>query len=94
MSNYHDTLNKIEQWTIIDVNSPTTRGKILQQIEKDKLNPLQFNMEFYNQYKGKYSLLGQTNLEIVELSKPWRISLTIIKAICKFKRGLKKKSLT
>lgn len=94
MSKYHDTLDKIEQWTQIDINSPTTKGKILQQIETDKLNPLQFNMEFYNQYKEKYSLLGQTNLEIVELSKPWRVSLTIIKAICKFKRGLKKKSLT
>ena len=30
------------------------------------------------------------NLEILELSKNWRTNLTVIKAICKFKRGLKK----
>ena len=94
MSKYHESLDKIKQWTEIDINSPTNRKKILNQIENDYKNPLQFRIDFYNQYKEKYSLLGKTNIELIELSKPWRINLTVIKAVCKFKRGLKKKSLT
>ena len=37
-------------------------------------------------------MLGQTNLELLQLSKPWRVNLTVIKAIYKFKRGLKKQN--
>jgi hypothetical protein len=47
-------------------------------------------MEFYQQRKERYSMLGQTNLELLQYSKPWCVNLTVIKAICKFKRALKK----
>ena len=92
MTSLTDSLEKLRLWTEIDVKSPNTKNTILRKISADIKNPFQFDMEFYQQHKERYSMLGQTNLELLQLSKPWRVNLTVIKAICKFKRGLKKQN--
>ena len=90
MSGLTCSLDKLRQWTEIDVSSPTTKNSILRKISEDSKNPFLFDMEFYQQHKDKYSILGQTNIELLQLSKPWRVNLTVIKAVCKFKQLLKK----
>ena len=90
MAGLAESLSKLRQWTEIDVKSPNTRNSILRKISADTKNPFSFDMEFYQQHKDRYSMLGQTNLELLYLSKPWRVNLTVIKAVCKFKRLLKK----
>ena len=88
MYSFVEYLEKIAFWTKIDVKDFATKAIILQKIKDDKENPLQFNIEFYKKYKTHYSMMGQTNLELIELSKPWKKNLIIIKAICKFKKGI------
>tara|TARA_E500000178_G_C16553597_1_gene544129 strand:- start:310 stop:600 length:291 start_codon:yes stop_codon:yes gene_type:complete len=92
MTSLTDSLEKLRLWTEIDVKSPNTKNTILRKISADTKNPFQFDMDFYQQHKERYSMLGQTNLELLQLSKPWRVNLTVIKAIYKFKRGLKKQN--
>ena len=75
MTSLTDSLEKLRLWTEIDVKSPNTKNTILRKISADTKNPFQFDMDFYQQHKERYSMLGQTNLELLQLSKPWRVNL-------------------
>ena len=86
-----DYLNSIKLWTIADIRDEKIKQTILNQIENDKVNPLMFDINFYKQYKHHYASLGQTNLELLEISKCWKHNLTVIMAVCKFKRAIVKK---
>lgn len=87
-----EQLENTKMWTQIDVKSPTSKKKILDQIEKDKQHPEQMDPDFYESHKHKYSSLGKTNLELLKLSKPIETGLMTVLAAAKFKHLLKKKN--
>ena len=92
MAELVEQLENTKVWTQIDVKSPTSKREILKQIEKDQQHPEQMDPDFYESHKHKYSTLGQTNLELLKLSKPVETGLMTVLAAAKFKHLLKKKN--
>jgi len=90
MSRIVNTLSNIKIWTDIDVQSPTTKGLLLDRIERDMNDPVQLDTSFYEGYKSRYSTLGQTNIEMLRVSDDWKVGLNAIAATNRFKNLLKK----
>ena len=83
-------LENIKLWTEMDVCSPKTKQIILSKIEEDKKNPHLFNIHFYLQYQKCFSELGKTNLDVIEVSKPWKKAINVVNTVVKLKKNLKR----
>ena len=90
MSDLEKNMENLKQWIEVDINSPTTREILTNRINFHIDHPDLFSPTLYDKNKHKFSKLGQTSLEITKLSKNWSHTLTTVKAVCKFKKLLKK----
>ena len=90
MSDLEKNMVKLKEWIEIDVHSPKTRSILTEKINYHIDHPELFSPTLYEENKDKFSQMGQTAIELTKLSKNWSKTITPIKAICKFKRLLKK----
>ena len=90
MSDLEKNMVKLKGWIEIDIHSPKTRKILTEKINHHIDHPDLFSPTVYEENKHKFSEMGQTCIEITQLSTKWKNTLTTVKAVCKFKKILKK----
>jgi hypothetical protein len=86
----HDKIKDLKKWVDIDINSPTTNKKITNiinnDLQKDSPTILHELNGKYSPFKEKMSYLGKTHIDLLKSDKDIRTTMTVLKAVCKFKK--------
>tara|TARA_B100000524_G_scaffold347048_2_gene248295 strand:+ start:696 stop:911 length:216 start_codon:yes stop_codon:yes gene_type:complete len=69
MDNLRRRLENIKEWTNIDINSPNSKKKIESIIDNDLNNNNISDVNLYLNVKDKFSNLGKTSIELLEIYK-------------------------